>query len=119
VASHRRHRDDSSDQLSLPQLGRWKVDQGAAATAVLMDENGKIGQAYSARVTPHMCIANAQGMLVCAGGVDNIPSASEAAMAKATNGVRQDLTELLAGKAINTPTSLPCGCSIKYKNAAA
>jgi hypothetical protein len=33
--------------------------------------------------------------------------------------VRQGLGELLAGKPLSTPTSLPYGCSIKYKNAAA
>jgi peroxiredoxin len=112
-------RDDSSDYLSPPQLARWKADKGAAATAVLMDEDGKVGQAYNARVTPHMYIVSTQGVLVFAGGIDNVPSAREADIAKATNYVRQGLGELLAGKPLSTPTSLPYGCSIKYKNAAA
>lgn len=112
-------RDDSPDFLSPPQLARWKADKGATATATLMDEDGKTGQAYAARVTPHMYIVNAQGVLVYAGGIDSIPSAREADIAKATNYVRQGLGELLAGKAISTATSLPYGCSIKYKNAAA
>ncbi len=112
-------RDDSSDYLSPPQLARWKADKGAAASAVLMDEDGTVGQAYNARVTPHMYIVNTQGVLVFAGGIDNVPSAREADIAKATNYVRQGLGELLAGKPLSTPTSLPYGCSIKYKNAAA
>ena len=110
--------DTSSDHMSPPQLGRWKAEKGAAATAILMDEDGKVGQAYAARVTPHMYIVNAQGMLVYAGGIDSIPSTREADIAKATNYVRQGLTELLAGRPISMPTSQPYGCSVKYKSAA-
>jgi peroxiredoxin len=112
-------RDDSPDYLSPAQLGRWMADKGAATSAILMDEDGKVGQAYSARVTPHMYIVNAQGVLVYAGAIDSIPSAREADIAKATNYVRQGLGELLAGKPLSTATSQPYGCSIKYKNAAA
>ncbi len=112
-------RDDSPDHMSPPELGRWMRDKGASPTATLMDESGKTGAAYSARVTPHMYIVNAQGLLVYAGGIDSVPSARESDIAKATNYVRQGLNELLAGKPISTPTSLPYGCSIKYKNAAA
>jgi peroxiredoxin len=112
-------RDDSPDYLSPPQLARWMGDKGAAPTATLMDEDGKVGQAYAARVTPHMYIVNAQGVLVYAGGIDSIPSARVEDIAKSTNFVRQGLDELLAGKPLSTATSLPYGCSIKYKNAAA
>jgi peroxiredoxin len=111
-------RDDSADYLAPPQLARWKADKGAAATAVLMDEDGQVGQAYAARVTPHMYIVNAQGLLVYAGGIDSIASAREADIAKATNYVRQGLTELLAGRPISMPTSQPYGCSVKYKTVA-
>ena len=110
-------RDDSADYLSPAQLGRWMDDKQAAATATLMDEDGSVGQAYRARVTPHMYIVNAQGVLVYAGAIDSIPSARVADIERATNFVRQGLTELLAGQALSTPTSQAYGCSIKYKNA--
>lgn len=112
-------RGDSPDYLSPAQLARWMGDKGAATSATLMDEDGKVGQAYSARVTPHMYIVNTQGVLVYAGAIDSIPSAREADIARATNYVRQGLTELLAGQPLSTATSQPYGCSIKYKNAAA
>jgi len=111
-------RNDSADYLTPPQLARWKADKGAAATAVLMDENGAVGQAYSARVTPHMYIVSAQGVLVYAGAIDSMASAREADIATATNYVRQGLNELLAGKPLSTASSQPYGCSIKYQNAA-
>lgn len=111
-------RDDSADHLSPAQLARWMADKQASPTATLMDEAGTVGQAYAARVTPHMYIVDAQGLLVYAGAIDSIPSARVADIEKATNYVRQGLDELLAGKTLTTATSQAYGCSIKYKTAA-
>ena len=80
-----------------------------------MDEAGTVGQAYGARVTPHMYIVDAQGRLVYAGGIDSIPSARVADIEKATNYVRQGLEDLLAGQPLRVATGLPYGCSIKYR----
>jgi len=106
--------DASGDYLTPPQLARWMQDKGAAPTATLMDEDGAVGRAYGARVTPHMYIIGAQGVLVYAGGLDSVPSARVADIERATNYVRQGLDELLAGRRVSHPTSLPYGCSIKY-----
>jgi peroxiredoxin len=108
--------DASSDYQTPPQLARWMRDKGASPSATLMDEDGQVGALYAARVTPHMYIVNAQGLLAYAGGIDSIPSARVADIDKATNFVRQGLGELLAGKPVSTPTSQPYGCSIKYKS---
>jgi peroxiredoxin len=108
----------SSDYLEPEKLARWMRDKGASPTATLMDPDGKAGAAFGARVTPHMYIVNAQGVLVYAGGIDSIPSARESDIQKATNHVRQGLTELLAGKPLSVATSQAYGCSIKYKSAA-
>jgi len=108
--------DASGDYLSPPQLARWMQDKGASPSATLMDEDGQVGKAYGARVTPHMYIVNAQGLLAYAGAIDNIPTARAADIEKATNYIRQGLGELLAGKPISTPTSQAYGCSIKYKS---
>jgi hypothetical protein len=43
---------------------RWRSGckaQKAAATATLMDADGKVGRAYGARTTPHMYIVNPAG----------------------------------------------------------
>ena len=109
----------SGDYLEPEQLARWMHDKGASPTATLMDPDGKAGAAFGARVTPHMYIVNAQGLLVYAGGIDSIPSARESDIQKATNYVRQGLTELLAGRPISVATSQAYGCSIKYKSGAA
>ncbi|MBQ0922176.1 thioredoxin family protein [Hydrogenophaga aromaticivorans] len=108
--------DASADYLSPPQLARWMQDKGASPSATLMDEDGQVGMAYGARVTPHMYIVNAQGLLAYAGAIDSIPTARVADIQKATNHVRQGLGELLAGKPLSTTTSQAYGCSIKYKS---
>lgn len=108
----------SGDYLAPDQLARWMRDKGASPTATLMDPDGQAGAAYGARVTPHMYIVSPQGLLVYAGGIDSIPSARDADIQKATNYVRQGLTELLAGRPVSVATSRAYGCSIKYKSAA-
>ncbi len=109
----------SGDYMEPEKLARWMRDKGASPTATLMDVDGKAGTAFGARVTPHMYIVNAQGLLVYAGGIDSIPSARESDIQKATNHVRQGLTELLAGQTVSVATSRAYGCSIKYKSGAA
>lgn len=112
-------RDDSADYQSPAQLGRWMTDQKASPTATLMDEDGTVGQTYAARVTPHMYVINAQGLLVYAGAIDSIASARVDDIPKATNYVRQVLGELKAGKPVSVATNRAYGCSIKYKSGAA
>ncbi len=104
-----------TDYLAPTKLAQWMSSQNAAATRVVMDESGAIGKAYSAKTTPHMYIIDPKGMLVYAGGIDSIPSASKDDIAKATNYVKQSLDESLAGKAVSAPNTKPYGCSVKYK----
>jgi peroxiredoxin len=105
----------SVDHMPPAKLAAWMREKGARPSATLMDEHGRVGKLYSARVTPHMYLINAEGLLVYAGGIDSIPSARAADIEKATNYVRQGLVELLAGKPLSTPSSPPYGCSIKYQ----
>ena len=103
------------DYLAPAALQKWMVEQKAATTHTLMDDNGKIGQAYDARTTPHMYIINPQGMLIYAGGIDSIASARVDDIKTATNYVKVGLGETLSGKPISNATTRPYGCSVKYK----
>ncbi len=98
-------------------LDRWMKDQGAAPTAVLMDEDGVIGQAYGARTTPHLFIIDPKGVLVYAGGIDSIASARPDDIPRAVNYVNQALGEAFGGKPISAAASRAYGCSVKYKGA--
>ena len=110
--------DAHPDYLTPVQLGRWMTQQKAVPSATLMDEDGKVGQAYGARTTPHMYVVDPQGQLIYAGGIDNQPSARGAEQKNATNYVRLAVNEALAGKALSKPVTAPYGCSIKYKGGA-
>ncbi len=103
------------DYMSPARLGRWMDEQKANPTATLMDEVGQVGQAYAARVTPHMYIVDPQGKLVYAGGIDSIPSARASDIPAAINYVRTSLAEALAGKPISQASTRPYGCTIKYR----
>ena len=105
----------SGDYLSPAQLARWMQDKQAAPAATLMDEDGAVGKAYGARVTPHMYIVDAQGTLVYAGGIDSIASSRVDDIPKATPYIRQALAEIKAGKPLSASVTQAYGCSIKYK----
>lgn len=106
----------SADYLAPAALAQWMSDQNASPTAVLMDEDGRVGKAYGARVTPQMYLINAEGVLVYAGAIDSIASARVADIERATNYVRQGLDELLAGRPLSVSVNQAYGCTIKYKS---
>ena len=106
----------SSDYLAPAKLADWLKQRQGAASAVLMDEDGKVGRAYDAKTTPHMYIVDAKGTLVYAGAIDSIPSARPADIEKATNHVKAALGDMAAGKPVATPVTRAYGCTIKYKN---
>lgn len=108
---------EHSDYKAPAAMAQWMQQQQAAATATLMDADGKLGRAYGARTTPHLYIVDAKGTLVYAGGIDNRPTANPADIAGATNHVKVALGELQAGKPLSTPSTRPYGCSVKYPSA--
>jgi len=86
----------------------------AAPQAVILDPDGKIGRAYSAKTTPHMYIIDPSGTLVYMGGIDNNASANADDIPAARQHVRVALQELAAGKPISESVTRPYGCSVKY-----
>jgi peroxiredoxin len=105
---------DAGDYKQPGDLAAWLKEKGAAPTAVLMDDDGKLGHAYGARTTPHMFVINPQGKLVYAGAIDSKATARKDDVKSATNYVKVALDEALAGKVVSKATSEPYGCSIKY-----
>lgn len=105
---------DASDYKKPADLAKWMQGQKAAATATLMDDDGKVGKAYGARTTPHMYIIDPAGTLVYAGGIDNKPSSNAADIPSSTNHVKAALAETLAGKPVSQASTRPYGCSVKY-----
>ncbi len=102
------------DYLAPAALTAKYKEWGSAPSAILMDDAGTVGKAYSARTTPHMYVIAPDGKLVYAGGIDDKRSADPADVKVAKNHVRAALAESMAGKAVSTPTATPYGCSVKY-----
>lgn len=90
-------------------------DLGASPSAYLIDPEGTVGKLYEAKTTPHMFIVNPEGILIYAGGIDNIASTDKEDIKKATNYVKETLDAAMAGKEIMVKGSKPYGCSVKYK----
>jgi phosphatidylserine/phosphatidylglycerophosphate/cardiolipin synthase-like enzyme len=73
-----------------------------------------VGRAYEARTTPQMFVIDPEGRVVYMGGIDDIATARDEDLERATQYVDQALTEGMAGQPISVPISRPYGCSVKY-----
>ncbi len=94
------------------QVAQWKMH----STALLLDENGKVGHEYGATNTPHMYVIDPSGKLIYSGAIDSKATPDAADIPSSTNYVKAALDEAMAGKSVSTPTSRAYGCSIKYQN---
>ncbi len=107
---------EHGDYKTPAALARWMQGHQAAATATLMDADGRVGRAYGARTTPQLFLIDPRGTLVYAGAIDDKPSSNPADVAGATNHVKVALAEALAGRPISKATTRPYGCSVKYSS---
>ena len=90
----------------------WKTHE----TALLLDPEGKAGQAYGAKNTPNMVIINPDGKIIYHGAIDNKATPNPADIPTSTNYVKAALDQSLSGKPVTTSQSKPYGCSVKYKS---
>jgi peroxiredoxin len=86
----------------------------AAPTAALLDSTGEIGHLYDAKTSPQMVVINPQGVLIYSGAIDDKPTTDLEDVPTATNYVKLALEQSMAGKQVQTPTTRPYGCSVKY-----
>src|SRR3954453_10380317 len=92
------------------KMAEWKTKQ----TALILDPDGKAGQAYGAKNTPHMFVINPEGKIVYEGAIESKATANPSDIPTATNYVKVALDESLGGKAVSNPNTKPYGCSVKY-----
>ncbi len=90
----------------------WKTHE----TALLLDPEGKTGQAYGAKNTPNMVVINPDGKIIYHGAIDSKATPNPADIPTSTNYVKAALDQSLAGKSVTTPQTKPYGCSVKYKS---
>jgi glutathione peroxidase-family protein len=90
-------------------------ESGAGMTAYLIDEDGTVGRLYGAKTTPNMFIIDKSGNLVYMGAIDDIKSTDAEDIAKANNYIKIVLDELMNDKPQSFNSTVPYGCSVKYK----
>ncbi len=100
----------TADQANA-KIAEWKTKQ----TALVLDPDGKAGQTYGAKNTPHMFVINPEGKVVYEGAIDSKATPNPTDIANSTNYVKVALEESLAGKTVTTANTKPYGCSVKYK----
>ena len=90
------------------------TSRGAAPAHVILDESGDIGRAYKAKTTPHMFVIEGDQTLAYMGAIDSDSSANPSTIDGATNYVTAALTSVAAGTPVETTSTKPYGCSVKY-----
>ena len=100
--------------VSAEKANQLSADRGASPAAVILDESGEAGRAFSAKTTPHMYVINAEQTLVYQGAIDDNRSSSPKTIAGARNYVTEALAAVKAGDAVEVGETAPYGCSVKY-----
>ena len=89
------------------------TEQKIAATTLIQDSEGKVGKAYGMKTTPHMFVIDKEGTLVYDGAIDDKADPNHDPR-KAKNYVRDAVGKVLAGEKVETATTKPYGCTVKY-----
>jgi len=92
------------------KIKAWLSKNGAASTAYVRDQDGKVGKLFQAKTTPHMFVINPEGVLIYDGAIDSSPRGAS----DAENYVKAALTAAKQGKLPAKTTSEPYGCGVKY-----
>ncbi len=86
-----------------------------AATAVLIDEDGKVGKLYKAKATPTIVILNKKREVVYFGAIDDNEYGKDAeSIRAATNYVDVVMAAVMAGKPVPFHSKPAYGCGVKY-----
>lgn len=100
--------------VSAEQANELTKNRNAAPTAVLFDTDGKTGRAYSAVVTPHMYVINAEGKLLYMGGIDSLATTRVADIEQAVPYFRDAFVAVSKGQPVKDAVTRAYGCTIKY-----
>jgi peroxiredoxin len=100
--------------LTADEAKEIAAEEGASPTRFLLDPKGVTGRAYGAKTTPHMYVIDPKGKLLYNGAIDDKPSTKVADVPTSKNYVVAALDAAMAGKPVETATTKPYGCSVKY-----
>ena len=103
--------------MTASEENNYLVKRQATPTAALLDPTGDIGHLYDAKTSPHMFVINPQGVVIYDGAIDDKPTTDVNDVPGAANYVSLALQQAMAAKPVETPTTRPYGCSVKYADA--
>ena len=99
------------------QAKQLTLTRDASPNHVLLDEDGSVGKKFVAKTTPHMYVIDEDGMLKYQGAIDNLGTMGalfSTDLSQGVNFVREAIQSLNAGLEIESSSTRPYGCSIKY-----
>jgi peroxiredoxin len=100
--------------VSASEENEYLAKMDAAPTAALLDPTGQIGHVFDAKTSPQMVVINPEGVIIYSGAIDDKPTTDLEDVPTAKNYVSLALQEAMAGKQVETSTTRPYGCSVKY-----
>ena len=100
--------------VTADQENAYLLKVNAAPTAALLDPTGRLGHLYNAKTTPDMYVIDPKGRLIYSGAIDNRATADLEDVKGSDNYVSDALAASMAGKPVQTPSTRPYGCSVKY-----
>lgn len=106
INSGAKGKQGNGKELNIQKKAEYKLPY-----AVLLDEDGKVGNLYGAKTTPHVFIIGKDGKLAYKGAIDNNDDPEKGGD---KNYAKLALDEMIAGKAVSTSETKPYGCSVKY-----
>ena len=103
--------------INQDQAKQLTLTRDASPNHVLLDEDGSVGKKFVAKTTPHMYVIDEDGILKYQGAIDNLGTMGalfSTDLSQGVNFVREAIQSLNAGLEIESSSTRPYGCSIKY-----
>ncbi len=105
---------DRQGYVTPEQAKKIVEDAKASPDVKILDESGTIGKLYEAKTTPHMFVIGTDGNIAYMGAIDDNSSPRHETVEGAKNYVLGAVDSLVAGTAVETSTTQPYGCNVKY-----
>ena len=103
--------------INQDQAKELTLTRDASPNHVLLAEDGSVGKKFVAKTTPHMYVIDEDGILKYQGAIDNLGTMGalfSTDLSQGVNFVREAIQSLNAGLEIESSSTRPYGCSIKY-----